>query len=203
MMHVLGSFSAPQLLSIAEWSLFSLYWSAASKNASPARRTESGKSRRVHVVLVNLALLLVALPIRQLSPRFLPNSIWIAWLGLSIQTASGLFAIWARRHLAANWSGEISIKVDHELIRSGPYHLIRHPIYTGMLGMFVGATVVAGRYQAIFGLLIVGFAYSRKIRLEEAILRNAFGTAYDIYGNQAGALIPKLMWREAAPIRRP
>lgn len=196
MTHVSQStFSVPQLLSIAEWSLFTFYWSAISKKASPAKHSETRESRRVHVLLVNLALLLVALPIRQLTPRFLPDSRWIAWAGLSFQTAAGLFAIWARRRLAANWSGEISIKVDHEFIRSGPYSAIRHPIYTGMLGMFVGATAVAGRYQAILGLLIVCLAYWRKIRLEEASLRVAFGTAYDVYRRQAGALIPKLRWR--------
>lgn len=104
----------------------------------------------------------------------------------------GCSPFWARRHLAANWSGEISIKVDHELIQSGQYRVVRHPIYTGILGIF-GATVVGGRYQTILGLLIVGFAYGRKSRLNEASLRNAFGAAYDAYRNQAEIWIPKLM----------
>ena len=185
-------FDGPQLLSLTEWSLLSIYWGAASREESPVKRTETRTSRRIHVALVNLALLLVALPTAELTPRFLPDLPWIGWAGLSIQSAAGLLAIWARQHLAANWSGEISIKMDHQLIRSGPYRVVRHPIYTGMLAMFVGATLISGQYHALVGLLMAGVAYWRKIRLEEASLSSAFGTVYDTYKSQTGSLVPKV-----------
>ncbi len=186
-------FPVPLVLSLAAWSVFALYWSAAAKNASRAISSESTKSRRLHEVLVNAALILVALPICAPGARFLPSSIWIAWFGLAVQSASCVFAVWARQHLAAHWSGEITIKIDHQLIQSGPYRFIRHPIYTGFLSMFIGAAFVSGQASALVGLIIAAFAYWRKIRLEEANLRHAFGVAYDLYRRRTGSLIPKLL----------
>jgi protein-S-isoprenylcysteine O-methyltransferase Ste14 len=101
--------------------------------------------------------------------------------------------VWARRHLGCYWSGEIAIKVDHRLIRSGPYRFVRHPIYTAMLGMFAGTAVVSGQLHAALGLAMAGFAYWRKIRLEEANLRKAFGPEYDAYRRATGSLVPKLL----------
>jgi protein-S-isoprenylcysteine O-methyltransferase Ste14 len=176
----------PWLISVAEWAVFVLYWSAAAKNASPAASSESRNSRRIHEVLVNVALLLVIFPVR-------PGTNIAAWAGLAIQTASGLLGVWARRHLGAHWSGEITIKVDHKLIQSGPYRFIRHPIYTAMLGMFVGTTLLSGQLHALLGLAMVVFAYWRKIRLEEANLRQAFGPAYDAYRRDTWVLIPGLL----------
>jgi protein-S-isoprenylcysteine O-methyltransferase Ste14 len=182
------------LLSLAEWSVFSLYWSAAAKNASLAKSAESRPSRRVHELLVNLALLLVVFPFPGLAGRrFLPAGPSVAWAGFCIQTASGVLGVWARRHLGSNWSGEIAIKVDHRLIRSGPYRCVRHPIYTAMLGMFAGTTVVSGQIHAAVGLAMAVFAYWRKIRLEEANLQKAFGPAYDAYRRETGSLVPRLL----------
>ena len=184
----------PMLLSAAEWSVFALYWSAAAKNASPVKSAESRPSRRVHELLVNLALLLVVFPVPGLpGRRFLPGGPYPACAGLCIQTASGLLGVWARRHLGRYWSGEIAIKVDHRLIRSGPYRFVRHPIYTAMLGMFAGTAVVSGQLHAALGLAMAGFAYWRKIRLEEANLRKAFGPAYDAYRRATGSLVPRLL----------
>jgi protein-S-isoprenylcysteine O-methyltransferase Ste14 len=189
-------FPSPLLLSLLEWSIFTLYWSAAAKNTSPAISSESSQSRRIHELLVNIALLFVVVPVRGWGPSILSGDGWTAWLGLSIQTTFMTLAVWARRHLASHWSGEITIKVDHELIRSGPYRFVRHPIYAAILGMFVGSAVVSGKLLALLGLIIVAFAYWRKIRLEEANLRRAFGLAYEVYQRQTGSLIPKLRAQE-------
>lgn len=184
-------FPLPLVLSLFEWSIFTLFWSAAAKNTSRAITSEPSKSRRVHEFLVNIVLLFVVLPVPAWNPRFLPGVGWTAWLGLSIQTASVVLAVRARRHLASHWSGEITIKIDHKLIQSGPYHFVRHPIYTAILGMFVGSSIVSGRYLALCGAIIASFAYRRKIRLEESNLKHAFGLAYDIYKRQTGSLISK------------
>ena len=138
-----------------------------------------------------MALLLEFIPIRGLG-RFLPLSSPIMAAGLTVE-AMGLFlAIWARRHLGRNWSGEITIKVDHELIRSGPYRRLRHPIYTGLMAMYAGTAVVTGGWLAIVGLAMAAFAYWRKIRLEEANLDVAFGADYDAYRRETWALVPGL-----------
>ena len=92
--------------------------------------------------------------------------------------------------MGAHWSGEITIKVDHQLIRTGPYRLIRHPIYTAMLGMFVGTAIVSGQTHALLGLALAIIAYWRKIRMEEANLNDAFGDAYRDYRRETWALVP-------------
>jgi protein-S-isoprenylcysteine O-methyltransferase Ste14 len=173
------------------WVAFSLYWDAAAKNAAPAKSAESRTSRRIHVFLTNVAVLLELVPLRGLR-RFLPLSSATMAAGLAVE-AMGLFlAILARRHLGRNWSGEISIKVDHQLIRSGPYKMLRHPIYTGLLTMYAGTALVTGTWLALAGFAMAAFAYGRKIRLEEANLNVAFGPEYEAYRRETWALVPGL-----------
>jgi protein-S-isoprenylcysteine O-methyltransferase Ste14 len=176
---------------VIPWVLFSLYWEAAAKNASVAESSESKDSRGLHVVLVNLALLLEIIPFHG-AAYFLPvSSITIA-AGFAVSVIGLIMAIWARRHLGRNWSGEISIKVEHQLIRTGPYKLLRHPIYTCILTMYVGTALVTGTWLAILGLAIASVAYWRKLRLEEANLRIAFGAEYETYRRVTWALVPGL-----------
>jgi len=72
-------------------------------------------------------------------------------LGVAIQTAFLLLAVWARRHLGRNWSAEVRIAVGHELVRSGPYKYLRHPIYTAVLGMVLGSAVAVNQFHALLG----------------------------------------------------
>jgi protein-S-isoprenylcysteine O-methyltransferase Ste14 len=176
---------------IGGWAAFSLYWEAAAKDAAAAKSSESRASRGLHVFLANAALLLELAPIRGLG-RFLPLSSWIMAAGLGVEAAGLILALWARRHLGRNWSGEIAIKVEHQLIRSGPYRRLRHPIYTGLLAMYAGSALVTGEWLAVAGFAMAGFAYARKIRLEEASLHVAFGAAYDAYRRKTWALVPGL-----------
>jgi protein-S-isoprenylcysteine O-methyltransferase Ste14 len=173
------------------WVIFSLYWEIAAKNAAAAKSLETSLSRGVHLTLTNLALLLEIVQFRFLG-RFLPVSILTIVAGVAIELTGLFVAIWARRHLGRNWSGEITIKVEHELIRSGPYKRLRHPIYTGILIMYAGTAVVTGTWLALVGLLMAVLAYWRKIRLEEANLRVAFGPAYNAYCRESWALAPWL-----------
>jgi protein-S-isoprenylcysteine O-methyltransferase Ste14 len=171
------------------WVAFSLYWEVAAKGAAAAKSAESRGSRGVHVFLTNAALVLEMVPLRGLG-RFVPVSIPIMVAGLAVEAIGLALAILARRHLGRNWSGEISIKVDHRLIRSGPYKMLRHPIYTGLLTMYAGTALVTGTWLALGGLAIAVLAYARKIRLEEVNLNVAFGSEYDAYRRESWALVP-------------
>jgi len=177
--------------SIAGWALFSLYWEAAAKNAAQAQRSESRSSRALHVFLVNVALILVYIPIRGFG-RYVPPSAFVMIAGLIVQSVGLFIAVWARRHLGRNWSGAIAIKVEHQLIRSGPYRLLRHPIYAGLLAMYIGPALVTGEWLALIGVAMASFAYWRKIRLEETALDTAFGADYDSYRRETWALVPGL-----------
>jgi protein-S-isoprenylcysteine O-methyltransferase Ste14 len=177
------------VVAVTPWVAFSLYWEIASKNVAAAKKSESSSSRGVHLFLTNAALLLEIIPFPFLG-RFLSATYWELVSGAAV-SACGLFvAIWARRHLGRNWSGEITIKVEHELIRTGPYKLVRHPIYTGILIMYVGTAIVTGTWLALVGVAMAALAYVRKIRLEEANMRVAFGPQYEEYCRESRALVP-------------
>ena len=179
----------PLLLACAAgWVIFSLYWEAAARNAATAKSSESRASRGLHVLLANVALLL-EMPVRGLG-RFMPPSALVMAAGVAVEAMGLLVAIWARRHLGRNWSGEIAIKVEHQLIRSGPYRRLRHPIYTGLLAMYAGPALVTGEWLALIGVALAGLAYWRKIRLEEANLETAFGGDYEVYRRETWVLVP-------------
>lgn len=178
--------------SVGLWALFSIYWSIASKDRAPTKRSESIVSRQAHVIAVNLALLLLILPVPGLTQRFLPDALALRSIGLVTQAASAALAVWARRHLGSNWSGEVRIAHGHELVRSGPYRYVRHPIYTALLGMYLGGTLVSGQLHAIVALAIVLLAYWRKIRLEERALAETFPAEHQQYCQETRAWIPGL-----------
>jgi protein-S-isoprenylcysteine O-methyltransferase Ste14 len=179
------------LIIVTPWLLFSLYWEIAAKNVAADKSAEPTRSRGVHVVLTNVAILLTVIQLHG-SARLLPTSIVLFGIGVAIESIGLLLAIWSRRCLGRNWSGRITIKVEHQLIRSGPYRLLRHPIYTGILVMYTGTAMASGTWLAMLGLAMAVFAYARKIRLEEAIMRSAFGTEYDAYSRDTWAFVPGL-----------
>jgi protein-S-isoprenylcysteine O-methyltransferase Ste14 len=175
------------------WIGFSVYWSIAGPNSAPAKTPESRVSKWFHQIVLNAALMLLFLPVPGLTGWFLPERLHVlVAVGAIVQAAFILLAVWARRHLGRNWSGEVRIGVDHELVRTGPYRLLRHPIYTAMLGMFLGTAISSSQYHALLGLAILLLAYLRKTRLEEQILQQTFGNEYDAYRRETWALVPLL-----------
>src|SRR5262249_42528448 len=122
--------------------------------------------------------------------RFLPDSALLTTLGLLLTTVSISFAILARRQLGRYWSGTITIKADHRLIRSGPYMLSRHPIYTGIVFGMLGTAIAIGEWRGLLAFLLTLIAYARKIPLEERWLSEEFGGEYDDYRREVKALIP-------------
>jgi protein-S-isoprenylcysteine O-methyltransferase Ste14 len=182
----------PMWIAAAAWIAFSVYWGVAAKGSADAKTSESAGSRRLHVRLTTAGQLLLFLRVPGLRQSFVPNTgVWIG-SGLAILVASVGLAIWARRHLGRNWSGRIETKVDHQLVRSGPYRKLRHPIYTAVIGMCVGTALIDGHVHALVGVAMVVGAYWRKVRMEEANLRQAFGAGYLDYRRATWGAIPGL-----------
>jgi protein-S-isoprenylcysteine O-methyltransferase Ste14 len=180
----------PILASMLVWALFAIYWEAAAKNAAPAASSESSRSRRLHLILLSAAQILIFFPVIGLRQRYLPASHLVTATGLALELLCLLLAVWARQCLGRNWSGKITIKVDHVLVRNGPYRLLRHPIYTALLGMYAGVAIVWGEMHSLIGLALAVLAYLRKVRLEEANLALAFGAEYSDYRRETWALFP-------------
>jgi protein-S-isoprenylcysteine O-methyltransferase Ste14 len=182
--------SSPFSISAALWIAFMIYWSVAAGQTVPTKSRESRESRRVHERLFKAALLLMFVPVPGLDRRVLPVGSWVVVTGVIVHVASFLLAISARRHLGRFWSGEITQKVGHQLVRTGPYRLVRHPIYTAILGMFVGMAIVSGDLHAFVAVAVITAAYLRKIRIEERNLSELFGATYDDYRRATRALVP-------------
>jgi protein-S-isoprenylcysteine O-methyltransferase Ste14 len=174
------------------WTLWAVYWGVRSRGVKADVWAESLPSRLMHVVPMVIAILLLItnVPTFGLNERFLPWSMATFWVGFALAAAGLLFTVWARRHLAANWSGDVTLKADHELIMSGPYAWARHPIYSGLLLGFVGSAVAVGEWRGIAAVVLVGLALWRKLRMEERGMRQLFGERYLDYEKQVSALIP-------------
>ena len=111
-------------------------------------------------------------------------------LGAALTFAGFAFAIWARVWIAGNWSSNVTLKRDHELIVEGPYAFVRHPIYTGILLALIGTALAIGEWRAALGVVIACAAYWRKLKIEEAVMRRQFGEAYAQYAERVPALVP-------------
>jgi len=190
-MNVIYSGTIPTL-----WAAWFLYWLAAAHGAKPDRRRESDWSRLSHGVPLVVAVALLVLPDQAKSwmfARFMPPSIAGFWIGTAL-LASGLgFAIWARRRLGRNWSGTVTVKQDHELIQSGPYRFVRHPIYTGILTGFLGTAIALAEWRGLLAVLLATGAFLRKIAIEESWMREVFGERYTDYRRRVRALIPFIL----------
>ena len=181
---------SPLWISAALWLAFTLYWGVPARNAAKTASRESHRSRQFHQLLMNASLVLLFARIPGLTHRLWPEKALFVVAGILLQLLCVLLAIWARRHLGRFWSGEIAAKAGHELIRSGPYRKLRHPIYTAMVGMCIATALVSGELHAAAGVALMVAAYVRKIRLEERLLRDLFGAAYADYCRNSWALVP-------------
>jgi protein-S-isoprenylcysteine O-methyltransferase Ste14 len=177
----------------AMWLCWAAYWWALSRNVKNAIRREPVTNRILHVVPLMVAAILLwipSAPMGVLGGRFLPYAAWPFWVGAALIGAGLLFAVWARVYIGKNWSGIVTIKEGHELITTGPYALVRHPIYSGLLVAFVGSAVARAEWRGVLAVLIAFWALWRKLRLEELWMHERFGQAYRSYSARVAALIP-------------
>lgn len=186
----LYAMSRPMVAAVVLILLFSVYWNARATDSKPAQSSESAGSRWLHLMVLNAGLLVLIFSIPGLTRRFLPVSAALNVGGLTIECVGILLAVWARRVLGSNWSGEVRIAQGHQLVRSGPYRFIRHPMYTAFLAMYGGAMLVSGEWHALMGFLAIALAYLRKLGMEERILQANFGEEYTVWRQETWALLP-------------
>ena len=133
--------------------------------------------------------------------RVWPRSLSLYWLGVALLAAGLAFAVWARVHLGRNWSGSVTVKEDHELIRTGPYGYVRHPIYTGGLIRRCSAPCsLPGTVRALLALAIIVVSLLRKLRIEEAFHARDFPAAsISATARRCRHLVPFTKPRQSAP----
>jgi protein-S-isoprenylcysteine O-methyltransferase Ste14 len=120
------------------------------------------------------------------------GAVWVQVLGLAVLVASSVFTLWARFSLGTMWSVAPKVKDDHQLRTNGPYAVTRHPIYTGVLGMLLGATLLSGIGQWIVLFPVALLVFEVKIRMEERLMVATFPDDYPRYRRQVPQLIPGL-----------
>jgi protein-S-isoprenylcysteine O-methyltransferase Ste14 len=177
------------------WIAFIIYWRIKAAGTKATQRLEPVASRILRALTLLIAIVLLSttrIPLRWLYLQLWPAGLWPFWLGAAVTVAGLLFAIWARRHLGSNWSSEVTIKQGHELITTGPYAVVRHPIYTGILVGFLGTAIALSQVRGFIGLTIVFLGFWLKLRMEEQWMRSQFGETYSTYAQQTAALVPYL-----------
>ena len=178
------------------WIVFFIYWQIKAIKTKTTQRLEPAASRilRVFIFLVAIGLLLpIHIPQLWLYFPLWPVGLWPFWLGAAVTIAGLLFAVWARVHLGRNWSRSVTIKQGHELITSGPYAAVRHPIYTGILTGLLGTAIALSQVRGFIVLVLFFIAFWMKLRIEEQWMRSQFGETYDRYAHHTAALVPYLL----------
>lgn len=170
------------------WAAFFVYWWLASKGASAAVEHEGGWGRSAHLILFAGAFILAISPALTLG---IPTPA-TPGAGLAVQLAGLGFAIWARLALGKHWSGTITIKEGHELVTRGPYAIVRHPIYTGLLVAFLGNALLVGDARGWIAFALAAAAIGVKVPREERFMARAFGEAWERYRSRVRAIVPFL-----------
>jgi protein-S-isoprenylcysteine O-methyltransferase Ste14 len=177
------------------WIVLVVYIVAKITTGKNAKIREASSARAVVIAFQVIAFALLfgsTVGILPPSRRFIPDTATVKVIGTSLACAGIAVVLWSRRHLGRFWSARITLKVDHQLIRSGPYARVRHPLYSGMLVAVTGTVLATGEWRGVVSLLILLAMWIHKMRREEALLTKEFGSLYQNYRKQAGLLFPRV-----------
>jgi protein-S-isoprenylcysteine O-methyltransferase Ste14 len=174
------------------WAIFLLFWFVTSFFT---KKTVEGNNSIANTILIRMAIVIFIVLILGQHVPFVASHLW------SYSTTSGVIAdviaiaglllmLWSRVVLGANWSASVVFKENHELIQRGPYALIRHPIYSGLLLMFLGESIWYGSVMWFLVLICVFIGFWMKAQKEETLLTKHFPAEYPAYRERTKALIP-------------
>ena len=178
----------------ALWLLFGAFWLVSALKRKKTKQRETILQRFGYTLPLALAFyfLYQTPPVYGwLRDRFLPVEPVGAWLGVVLTAGGVAVAFWARWHLGANWSGVVTLKQGHELIRTGPYRTIRHPIYTGILLALLGTAITFGEVRALLAVALVWSSFYVKARREELFLSQEFGPRFAEHKQNTGMFLPR------------
>jgi len=184
----------PEIALSVVWGTWVLSWIVASAwSGQTVKRAGLGEALSYRIPTVAGAALMVAFsasgePGNRLYP---PPPGAGSWLLVALVALGCLFAWWARLHLGALWSSSVTRKAEHRIVDTGPYRIVRHPIYTGLIFALLATAAVLATAGAFAGvaLMIAGFVI--KARLEERFLHEAFGPeVYEAYARRVPMLVP-------------
>src|ERR1700759_1041888 len=160
------------------WAAFLVIWLIWAFKTKQTQAREGVSSRLSYTILTVAAYYLMfadRVPREYLRARLFPPSLWTNGLGVAITAAGIAFAFWARAYLGGNWSSAVTVKVGHELVRSGPYRYVRHPIYTGMILALCGTAIVRHQVRGVISVVLAYIGFKIKSKIEERAMTQTFG----------------------------
>ena len=178
------------------WIIFVVVWllGAISTKRTIYRESSAARARYWLVLVIGYFLVIKS---SSLPPPFdwliVPRTNSSARIGAFLCISGLMFAIWARMILGRNWSGVITLKEGHELIDRGPYRIVRHPIYTGLLVMFAGTAIALGYFGGFTALFLVFVSFWIKLKREEDLMLKYFPDKYAAYQRRVKRVIPFLV----------
>ena len=177
------------------WVAFLALWFLAGLVSKRTVQVQSGGSRLLQSAFVFLGVALMFnfhhwITSGWLAVRLTPANAPVVLCGGALTLAGLLFCVWARVVLGRNWSSAVTIKQDHQLVLRGPYRIVRHPIYTGLLIALLGTAMIIGVTRAFVGVLVIGLGFWLKSQTEEQFMLHQFGAQYVDYRQRVHALIP-------------
>lgn len=189
--------SSQQAFQIAgsAWGIWMIAWLLMAFFSKSTKRRETPGQRLQHVIPAVFGFLLIfrqgAVAAPWLTRAIFPDNPILMLVCVAATMLGLLFAVWARFALGANWSGSVTIKANHELIRRGPYRWIRHPIYTGMLTALLATVITQRLVTGLLGFAVVTFALYWKALREESFLSQEFGDAFVEHRQHTGMFLPR------------
>lgn len=177
------------------WAVFALYWAIGALKTRRTAKKESFAARYgvMAIEVVGFYLLMDGdASIGVLGRRVVARTFELRALGVVFIWIGIGIALWARWHLGQYWSGRITIKEGHKLIRTGPYARLRHPIYTGLVLAATGTAMEIDRWRGVAAVCVILLGFCIKAKREEALLAKEFGAEFDKHRRATGFLLPKL-----------
>ena len=178
------------------WLVLALVWVVRALRNMRTKRTIQSQSSAWQLLYTAILVVGVYLifakqsGIPWLDRQLFPVTVPIVLAGLLDVLVGVVFSVWARLMLGDNWSNRVTVKENHTLVRSGPYRIVRHPIYSGILLGMLGSALQRGGIRCFVGVLICGFSFWLKTRAEERFMVQSFGEQYLQYRHRVKALAP-------------
>ena len=191
---------SPHAAVLGLWFLWYSTWIAA---AVFSRRTKVQMKTDVvgfHRMIASVGVLLLFAPqmsagavISDASGRLWPDNFAADWALFGLTAGGFAFCWWARLHLGTLWSGFVTLKEDHHIVDTGPYGLVRHPIYSGVMFSAAMTALMSASLVSFLGAAMVTLGFAMTAKIEEGFLRRELGTeVYDAYASRVGMLVPRL-----------
>lgn len=187
-----------KIIFVVLWVIYILIRSPFDKQYKQVEKIRSVHSTIEKILLVLMSLGLLIIPLIWIFTTVLNNfkmefPVWLRIVGIVISVVSLFYFRWIHKTLGANWSPTLEIRKGHELIKTGPYKTVRHPMYTQIwLWTIAQVLIVSNLFAGFSGIIVWAILYFIRVPKEEQMMIEVFGDEYLKYIEQTGRVFPKL-----------